>query len=63
MNDRATRVRVVGLLARFADGFRTVLAQRGYAPSSTAAGQLQLMAYVSRWLVQRGLAGLWAATR
>jgi integrase/recombinase XerD len=56
MNDRATRVRVVGPLARYADGFRAVLAQRGYAPSS-AAGQLQLMAHVSRWLVQRGLAG------
>jgi len=55
MNDRATRVQVVGPLARYADGFRTVLAQRGYAPSS-AAGQLQLMAHVSRWLVQRGLA-------
>jgi len=52
MNDRATRVQVVGPLARYADGFRTVLAQRGYAPSS-AAGQLQLMAHVSRWLVQR----------
>jgi site-specific recombinase XerC len=56
MNDRATRVRVVGPLARYADGFAAVLAQRGYAPSS-AAGQLQLMAHVSRWLVQRGLAG------
>src|SRR5665811_2071554 len=56
MNDRAMRVRVVGPLARYADGFRAVLAQRGYAPSS-AAGQLQLMAHVSRWLVRRGLAG------
>jgi integrase/recombinase XerD len=55
MNDRAARVRVVGPLARHADGFAAVLAQRGYAPSS-AAGQLQLMAHVSRWLVQRGLA-------
>jgi integrase/recombinase XerD len=36
--------------------FASVLAQRGYVPSS-AAGQLQLMAHVSRWLVQRGLAG------
>jgi hypothetical protein len=39
MNDRATRVQVVGPLARYADGFAAVLAQRGYAPSS-AAGQL-----------------------
>jgi hypothetical protein len=28
MNDRATRVRVVGPLARYADGFAAVLAQR-----------------------------------
>src|ERR1035437_8158132 len=56
MNDRATRVRVVGPLARYADRFAAVLAQRGYAPSS-AVGQLQLMAHVNRWLVQRGLAG------
>jgi integrase/recombinase XerD len=56
MNDRAARVRVVGPLARYADGFAAVLVQRGYAPSSVA-GQLQLMAHLSRWLVQRGLAG------
>jgi len=56
MDDRAARVRVVGPLARYADGFAAVLVQRGYAPSS-AAGQLQLMAHLSRWLVQSGLAG------
>jgi integrase/recombinase XerD len=56
MNDRAARVRVVGPLARYADGFAAVLVQRGYAPRSVA-GQLQLMAHLSRWLVQRGLAG------
>jgi len=56
MNDRAARVRVVGPLARYANGFAAVLVQRGYAPSS-AAGQLQLMAHLSRWLVQSGLAG------
>jgi integrase/recombinase XerD len=55
MDNRAARVQVTGPLAPHADGFRTVLVERGYAPSS-AAGQLQLMAHVSRWLVQRGLA-------
>jgi hypothetical protein len=43
----ATRVRVVGPLAAHAEGLRTVLAERGYAPSP-AAGQLQLMAHPSR---------------
>ena len=56
MNDRATRARVSGPLGPYADGFRTVLAEWGYTPSS-AAGQLQLMAHVSRWLVDRGLDG------
>ena len=54
--NRAMRVRVSGPLAPYADGFRTVLAERGYTPSS-AAGQLQLMAHLSRWLVERGLGG------
>jgi hypothetical protein len=39
------RVRVSGPLAPYADGFRTVLAERGYR---RAAGQLQLMAHLSR---------------
>jgi hypothetical protein len=39
-------------LGRHADGFRTVLAEWSYTPSS-AASQLQLMAHVSRWLVDR----------
>jgi integrase/recombinase XerD len=56
MGDRATRARVSGPLGRYADGFRTVLAEWGYTPSS-AAGQLQLMAHISRWLVDRGLDG------
>ena len=56
MDNRATRVRVAGPLAPYTDGFRTVLAERGYAPSS-AAGQLQLMAHLSRWLVERDLNG------
>ena len=37
-------------MGAYADGFRTVLAEWGYTPSS-AAGQLQFMAHVSRWLV------------
>ena len=56
MGDRAKRARVSGPLGPYADGFRTVLAGWGYTPSS-AAGQLQLMAHISRWLVDRGLDG------
>jgi integrase/recombinase XerD len=54
MSNRATRVRVGGPLGPYSDGFRTELAARGYEPSS-AAGQLQVMAHLSRWLVDRGL--------
>ena len=32
--NRAMRVRVSGPFARYTDGFRTVLAERGYTPSS-----------------------------
>ena len=53
MDDRAARVRVSGPLADHAEGFRAMLAGRGYAPSS-AAGQLQVMAHLSRWLAQQG---------
>ena len=56
MNSRATRVRVRGPLGPYADGFRAELAALGYKPSS-AAGQLQVMAHLSRWLVDRGLHG------
>ena len=54
MDDRASRVRVTGPLAQQAAGFREMLAGRGYAPSS-AAGQLQVMAHLSRWLAHEGL--------
>jgi integrase/recombinase XerD len=54
MDDRASRVRVSGPLAQHAVGFREMLAGRGYAPSS-AAGQLQVMAHLSRWLAHVGL--------
>ena len=53
MDDRAARVRVSGPLTQHAEGFRAMLAGRGYAPSS-AAGQLQVMAHLSRWLAQQG---------
>jgi site-specific recombinase XerD len=53
MDDRAARVGVSGPLAQHAEGFRAMLAGRGYAPSS-AAGQLQVMAHLSRWLTQEG---------
>lgn len=56
MKDRATGVRVGGPLAAHADGFRMVLAERGYAPSG-AEGQLRVMAHLSRWLADRGLDG------
>lgn len=53
MEDRAARVRVSGPLAEHGEGFRVMLAGRGYAPSS-AAGLLQVMAHLSRWLAQEG---------
>lgn len=56
MDNRATRVRVSGPLACYAQGFAARLAERGYTPSSTA-GQLQLMAHVSRWLAEHGRDG------
>jgi len=40
---------VNGPLAEYADGFRAELARLGYTPL-TAAGQLRLMAHLSRWL-------------
>ncbi len=49
------RVRVVGPLVEYADGFRRKLAEDGYAPAS-ATRQLELMANVSRWLADYGLA-------
>ena len=57
MSSRATRARVEGPLGRYADRFRIELGERGYRPSS-AAGQLQLMAHLSRWLVEHDLAGV-----
>jgi len=48
------RVRVVGPLAVFADGYRADLAERGYSLSG-ARDQLYLLGQVSRWLEGEGL--------
>jgi site-specific recombinase XerD len=48
------RVRVTGPLAVFTNGFGAELARLGYRPHA-AAGQLQLMAHLSRWMAQRDL--------
>jgi hypothetical protein len=48
------RVRFVGPLAEYADGFRRELVEHGFAPAS-ATRQLELMANVSRWLADGGL--------
>lgn len=48
------RVRVSGPLARFADGFRVDLMERGYS-LWRAQEQLYLLAHVSRWMQADGL--------
>jgi integrase/recombinase XerD len=45
---------VTGPLAEYAVGFRSELARLGYTPL-TAAGQLRLMAHLSRWMDAEGL--------
>jgi len=45
---------VTGPLAQYAGGFRAELARLGYTPL-TAAGQLRLVAHLSRWLAAEGL--------
>ena len=49
------RVRVTGPLAVFNSGFAAELVRLGYRPN-VSANQLQLMAHLSRWMTQRGLA-------
>jgi site-specific recombinase XerD len=51
---KPSRPSVTGPLAQYADGFRAELARLGYTPL-TAAGQLRLMAHLSRWLDAEGL--------
>jgi site-specific recombinase XerD len=48
------RVRVSGPLAVFTSCFAAELVRLGYRPNA-AAGQLQLMAHLSRWMAQRDL--------
>ena len=50
-----SRVRVSGPLGAYAAGFREELSTLGYSARS-AAGHLQQMAHLSRWLVEIGLA-------
>lgn len=52
---KADRVRVAGPLARFADGFRGELQRLRYSDSAAEA-HLQVMADLSRWLEDGGLA-------
>lgn len=55
MTSRASRVRVTGPLAGYAEQFTAVLIAQRYTPLS-AANQVRLMAHASRWLAGRGLA-------
>ena len=48
------RVQVPGPLEAYAGSFREELSRLGYS-SSSAAGHLQLMAHLSRWLADTGL--------
>jgi len=50
-----SRVRVSGPLEAYATGFREELSTLGYSARS-ATGHLQLMAHLSRWLIETGLA-------
>ncbi len=53
--DVVSRVRVSGPLAEFAAGFASCLAGAGYTPLS-AANQVRVLAHLSRWMEDRGLA-------
>jgi integrase/recombinase XerD len=48
------RVRVTGPLVTFKDGFAAELARQGYLPRGVA-GQLELMAHLSRRMAMRGV--------
>jgi hypothetical protein len=50
-----SRIRVFGPLARFAAGFAGELSRQGYT-SGSARFQIHLMAHLSRWLADEGLA-------
>jgi site-specific recombinase XerD len=53
--DVVSRVRVRGPLAEYAPGFGAYLAAAGYTPLS-AANQVRVLAHLSRWMEDRGLA-------
>ena len=55
MDDVVSRVRVSGPLAEYAAGFAGFLAEAGYTPLS-AANQVRVLAHLSRWLEDGGLA-------
>lgn len=55
MGNRIERVMIVGPLAVLADGFAAELERLGYSPF-TAVEQVRLMAHLSRWMEDRGLA-------
>jgi integrase/recombinase XerD len=52
-----SRVRMTGPLTPLKGGFAAELSRQGYAPGSLR-GQLYLMAHLSRWLADEGLAAL-----
>ena len=54
MRERRAVARVEEPLARYAQGFRACLAERGYRPSSVE-DQVWLMAHFSWWMAQQGL--------
>lgn len=49
-----TRVKFVGPLAGYVDGFHLELQRQGYRPNPQC-DQLRLMAHVSRWMAEKGL--------
>lgn len=51
---KVIEVRVPGVLAPFAAGFKSALLERGYTPLS-AVVQMQLMVHLSRWMDAQGL--------
>jgi integrase/recombinase XerD len=53
--DVVSRVRVRGPLSEHAPGFAVFLAEAGYTPLS-AANQVRVLAHLSRWMEDRGLA-------
>ena len=52
--NRAMRVRVSGPLPRYANGFRTVLAERGYTPSSPCGTRTRTQHHSKRHPVDTG---------